>query len=136
MSCGGAPGETCGGPDRLSLYGTSSTLPTVTANPLPNNAVVTTFQELGCFVETTTGRALSGRSTTSSSSMTVEGCGDFCRMSGFLFFGVEYSSQCYCDNSNGSPGLASSPTACSDACAGNANQVCGGSGVLNVYEWS
>jgi hypothetical protein len=60
---------------------------------------------------------------------TVEMCAAFC--DGYAYFGVEYSSECYCSNE-----LADEPAAeadCSMLCAGSTSQWCGGPHRLNLY---
>ncbi|KAK0647060.1 WSC domain-containing protein [Cercophora newfieldiana] len=131
-TCPGDPATTCGGGNRLSLYGSSATPPTVTYNSYPPPAV-TTYTPVDCYVEPPSGRALPGAST-SSNSMTVEACASFCLNSGFKTFGLEYERECWCDNVNGGT-VATSPAECNMACNGDAGQVCGGSERLSVWEW-
>jgi len=52
-----------------------------------------------------------------SPNMTVDLCQAFCLDNGTLYFGVQYSTQCYCGNTYGTYGLAS-PASCDRACAG------------------
>ena len=48
-----------------------------------------------------------------------------------MYSGTQHSDQCYCDNSYGTYGSASN---CNEKCAGNDDQICGGSWALSVYD--
>ncbi|KAK3681016.1 WSC domain-containing protein [Podospora appendiculata] len=132
MVCAGDAGEVCGGPNRLSLYGTSATPPTIT--PVPH-AAVTAASFLGCYVELTGGRVLSGRSAFSATGMTNDACGSYCLNSGFLFYGTEYSAECYCGTGVGSAN-STDVSECLMDCSGDATQKCGGPSRLSIYEWA
>ncbi len=135
MVCPGGPGPTdiCGGPNRLSLYGSSPTPPTYT--PYPPPAVVTTQVDQGCWTEISPVRALSGASAFSSTLMTVTDCGNYCLNEGYLWFGVEYSSECYCGSALDLASVNVVNTDCYMPCSGAPGQVCGGPNRLSVYEW-
>jgi hypothetical protein len=85
---------------------------------------------IGCFVDSDS-RDLSGPST-SSDSMTVEACSSFCTSNGYAYFGVQYTSQCFCGQSYGAYGQASASD-CNMACNGNGNETCGGTWRNSVY---
>lgn len=63
--------------------------------------------------------------------MTVEKCASFC--SGYMFFGVEYGHECYCDNTQASSSVPAPDTECSEPCAGNSTETCGAPNRINVY---
>lgn len=135
MVCPGDPTGVCGGPNRLSLYGSSTTPPTVTANPHPP-LVSNTIQAAGCWTETAPGtRALSGASAYSGTEMTVQGCADYCLNEGFVWFGLEYSSECYCGAALSEESTAAEETDCAMPCSGDATEVCGGPNRVSVYQW-
>lgn len=87
MDCPGNSSQTCGGPNRLSLF--SNGRPIVQSAP-GTPETVGDFYYVSCYTEASSGRALSGKST-SSPSMTLEYCANFC--TGFRYFGTEYSSE-------------------------------------------
>jgi hypothetical protein len=64
--------------------------------------------------------------------MTVEYCAVEC--SAYAYFRVELAQECYCGNSFATgAAMASDPTTCNMACAGNAKETCGGANRFNVY---
>ncbi|KAJ9651574.1 hypothetical protein H2198_009160 [Neophaeococcomyces mojaviensis] len=89
----------------------------------------------GCGTDNYYSRALTGAST-SQASMTNEYCVQFCSSKGFSIAGTEYSKECYCGNSI--PASAQPVTGivgnCNMNCAGNADEYCGGSGLLTLYQ--
>lgn len=134
MPCPGDATAVCGGPNRLSLYGTSETAPAFI--PFPHDPPVTMTQSEGCWNEITVGeRALAGASGFSATDMTIEGCGGYCRDSGFTWFGLEYMAECYCGSALNVNSTLALETDCAMPCSGNAAQVCGGSNRLSVYQW-
>jgi hypothetical protein len=56
--------------------------------------------------------------------MTVESCIAFCAPD-YIYAGVEYASQCYCDNEIENGATNATLSDCNMACAGNANETCG-----------
>lgn len=155
MACSGNAGELCGGSFRLNFYkkgassatsgtvtstattGTASTgaSQTSTATSTGPAAVQTagSFSYQGCYSEGTSGRAL-GATYTTSGTMTVELCAAFCK--GYTYMGVEYSSECYCDNTIGAGGAPVTDGGCSMTCSGAPSEFCGGPNRLNFYKSS
>jgi len=66
--------------------------------------------------------------------MTYESCATFC--SGYNYFGLAYSHECYCGNSIINGGSLVQETDCSMPCSGDAGAVCGGPNRLNVFKSS
>jgi len=117
MRCNGNSSEYCGAGNRLNVY-TRGQLPSATSStvvatatssvsgtgPQPTGPsqppVVDDFEWYGCRTEGTGTRALSG-ATFASDNMTLESCQEFC--SAFVYFGVEYGSECYCVRTPPSP---------------------------------
>ena len=62
--------------------------------------------------------------------MTVEMCATYCSKN-YLFFGVEYSGECYCGNSLQSGSVLRPPTECNMVCDGASLEFCGGGDRLN-----
>ncbi|KAK6394058.1 hypothetical protein LTR65_001904 [Meristemomyces frigidus] len=90
----------------------------------------------GCANDSVSERTFSGASA-SSDDMTIETCINYCKGKGYSLAGLEYASQCYCDNDYSSSGSAPQPNILGDCwqpCAGNADEICGGSAALSVYK--
>jgi hypothetical protein len=132
MMCPGDPTSVCGGPNRLSLYGTSTTPPTYTPESHP---AVSTTTYAGCWTETSPVRALSGASAYSGTLMTIEACGDYCLNEGFTWFGLEYTAECYCGSGLSEESVSAEDTDCAMPCSGASGEVCGGPNRISVYQW-
>ncbi|KAJ6500801.1 WSC domain-containing protein [Mycena sanguinolenta] len=99
------------------------------SNPtaLPGN-----WSLVGCFTDVSTARTLAATST-AAANMTVQDCISFCVAGGFIFSGVEFGDECYCDSTIQIPGARAPLTDCSQPCAGNASELCGASGRLTIF---
>lgn len=127
--CTGNASESCGGGSRLSLYYSSQPV-----GPQPNPGV-NGFSHIGCYSEGTTGRALTYVvNSIPSQNMTVKGCTNACHAAGYILAGVEYSGECYCDNTLKN-GAVAATSGCDMLCNGNQTEICGGAGHLNVYDY-
>ena len=51
-----------------------------------------------------------------------------------LFYGVEYSNECFCGNEFPSDDLLISMSECDMDCAGDSSQKCGGDWAINIRE--
>lgn len=111
----------------ISLTTTSSTATSSTAAPSS-----TAFSSMGCYVDTTNPRALSGAVYYDSAKMTIEECSTSC--SRFQYFGVEYGYECYCGNTIDTSSVPATTSDCSFACPGNAQEKCGAGNRLNLYK--
>ena len=69
----------------------------------------------------------------SSHKMTVEMCLTTCRDKGFRFSGLEWQIECYCGNEPVQGFEWTWLNKCNERCAGNSNQICGGSHAMSVY---
>lgn len=132
MVCNGAPSEFCGGANRLNLYH----LPT----PPPAG-----WTSLGCYSDSPSSRVLGVATSVPGdyNNMTIEGCLGACNAAGYKFAGVEYSRECYCDSAiqNGgalapAPNHAAGDYGCSMFCTGDSEEICGGSGRINAYQYT
>ncbi|CAK7234763.1 hypothetical protein SBRCBS47491_009059 [Sporothrix bragantina] len=161
MTCNGNKTELCGGSLLLDLYQFNATaavssakvLSTATSSSAESSAstIITTTSQTssttttaahttkptvgnwvyqGCYTEATSGRALAALSQTNNE-MTYEECASYC--SAYAFFGVEYGDQCYCGNYLTAGSNKTAESDCSTYCAGDASELCGSGGRLNVY---
>ncbi|XP_033645128.1 uncharacterized protein LOC117304668 isoform X2 [Asterias rubens] len=102
-----------------------------------SNAQTTGPGYLGCFEDGTwRGRDLSGDSTTSNS-LSVEWCFNYCGSRSYKYAGVESETECYCGNNEdyGRRGTAKE-SECRNICPGNSNQYCGGHWRISIYKIS
>lgn len=88
----------------------------------------TQYRDIGCYQDSTNARILNA-SSTSTHSMTIRGCAEYC--GNYTYFGTEYATQCFCGND--SPhSFHAEDRFCNSSCAGNASEYCGGSYYLSV----
>ncbi|KAH7319166.1 hypothetical protein BKA65DRAFT_609130 [Rhexocercosporidium sp. MPI-PUGE-AT-0058] len=94
VACSGNATEPCGGANRLNLFWNGQTGPTT--NPGPG-----LWEFSGCYTEGIAGRALDHGVAVvgGSNNMSVSNCVTACQGAGYNLAGVEYSGECYCDNS-------------------------------------
>lgn len=90
---------------------------------------------VGCGTDNIGDRAFRGKST-SSPTMTVQSCIDYCSKAGFSYAGLEYSAECFCANQL-DPRYAPRVGfmgACGMQCSGDNSQVCGGWAAMSIYK--
>ncbi|KAL0938080.1 copper radical oxidase [Colletotrichum truncatum] len=129
-TCTGNKNQVCGGYDRLSVFQTTVTSTAPSVNPGP-----TGWTSLGCYNDNIPGRVLAYRYGVvgGDGAMSVQLCANACKAAGFAYAGVEYSSECYCDN-NILSGAQSGQSGCNMLCSGNSTEYCGGSNRISVYQ--
>ncbi|OBT82398.1 hypothetical protein VE02_09582 [Pseudogymnoascus sp. 03VT05] len=120
MPCSGDSTQTCGGPDRLTMYKLASWVP------------------FGCYTDSTTTRSLANALYNDSTrwSMTTELCQATCGKAGYSLAGIEYGGQCYCDNQVRNAGRLEIDhvSLCNMPCSGDSTQICGGPDRLTMYK--
>ena len=79
--------NTCGGPNRLSLWNNTAVKTTGAVQSVGN------YVHQGCYTDNVGGRTLSSASYSDSNNMTVEACVAFCSSKSFKFAGVEYAQE-------------------------------------------
>ncbi|KDQ34140.1 hypothetical protein PLEOSDRAFT_1031730, partial [Pleurotus ostreatus PC15] len=65
--------------------------------------------------------------------LTIESCIAICDNAGFIFAGVEFGQECYCDSVIQDPGVETDISECNFACSGNPAEVCGSGGHMNIF---
>ena len=68
-----------------------------------------------------------------SDEMTIEMCLSICREKNYKYAGLQWQCECHCGNE---PEIEFEPAwfgKCSDRCAGDSSQICGGSEAMNVW---
>ncbi|KAH7925711.1 copper radical oxidase-like protein [Leucogyrophana mollusca] len=146
MTCAGNSSEYCGGPNRLTVYNYTSTLPTtpppgggggggngggkLAVSPV-TSGLPGTWSYGACFVDNANGRALGNEY--DNSSTTVESCIAYCTSGNYTLAAIEYSTQCFCGNYVINGAAEAPESDCNMACGGNAAEACGGPNRLSVY---
>ncbi|KAJ3716745.1 WSC domain-containing protein [Lentinula guzmanii] len=88
---------------------------------------------VGCYTDISTARTLSAATIPASDNMTLETCVAFCSSVDFIFAGVEFAQECYCDSTIQIPGVPSDLADCDLSCSGNSSELCGGSDNILIY---
>ena len=65
--------------------------------------------------------------------MTIELCLSTCREKGFSYSGLQWQIECYCGNGPREKFKWAWFDKCDDKCAGNSDQICGGSNAMSIY---
>lgn len=107
------------------------------AKALPNfcpHANFTPNLELGCYKDEKSYRLLSGYYVNYKASNSPKKCIRTCLQSGFLYAGVQYSSECFCGSSEPLASAKLPDSSCNMKCPGDSKDVCGGYFTMNVFE--
>lgn len=126
MLCAGNRNETCGGPNRLSVFNSTVYQPRL---HVPS---VGSYKYQGCWSEGASARALAATSFTNTTGMTAEMCISQCSSAGYSYAGMEYAQECHCGNALAA-GATAPLTDCSMACVGNKFEFCGAGNRLDLY---
>ena len=127
---------------------TSTSLATTTTSIVPTSTVLTNtpsdlpanYTYLGCYSDISTARTLAKTYLVPGghSNLTIENCLSTCLANNYRFAGVEYGTQCWCDNyiqPYSYSGLCIDPAFCKMPCSGNRGEICGGSNAINIYSY-
>ncbi|KAJ7592059.1 WSC domain-containing protein [Mycena floridula] len=87
----------------------------------------------GCFTDISTSRTLAATTFTDPANLTIESCIAFCSSSDYLYSGVEFGQECYCDSAIQVPGVQAPSTECNMPCKGNSSEVCGAGNRLSIF---
>ncbi|KAJ4337389.1 hypothetical protein N0V87_004712 [Didymella glomerata] len=143
MACNGNTTEICGGPNRLSLFryykgneppvsSTTRVSSSSTAAPVPTG-LPAGWSYKGCYVDGPGYRVMQNQQS-DDQQMTIASCSSKCASLGYTVSGMEYHTQCFCDNQlRMSAPLADNDNECNTPCGGNSAQMCGGGDRLTVY---
>lgn len=110
---------------------TTPSTPAPTGGPFVNPGVGG-YSSIGCYTESTTGRALPNGKTITSK--TVGLCVAACSASNYVYAGLEYGGECWCGNSFTAGSVPTAITDCNMVCGGNSTEYCGAGSRLNVYQ--
>ncbi|KAK7452115.1 hypothetical protein VKT23_012220 [Stygiomarasmius scandens] len=138
MACAGNSGEPCGGPNRLSVYSSLSSIPSLPVPVVQNTSLPGNWQYAGCFTDVVNEvRVLPWQIIDTNNS--AVSCMNQCAAFGYPVSGTEFGQECYCGDpedltSNGSTQRPDSE--CSAQCPGDPIHLCGGGQRLTTYKWN
>ncbi|KAJ3287500.1 hypothetical protein HDU76_007817 [Blyttiomyces sp. JEL0837] len=141
--CGGDATEKCGGGNRLSVYSSIAPANIVVwpAPTLKTTGLPTGWSYTGCYMDNLPDANGNQQRTLewqliAQGVMTVELCINHCARFGYKRAGLEYGSECYCDDElkNGGTLATNGDADCKAVpCDGNPGEYCGAGGRLEVY---
>jgi hypothetical protein len=147
MACNGNAAEMCGGSNRMNFFAaagvTVTTATTSTGSSTATSASSTTaasgptslpngWASQGCWVDNAHGRIMANQQT-DSNTLTIESCVAICSGLNYTVAGMEYSTQCFCDNHLINAATQAAIGDCAMTCSGNTNEKCGGPDRMTVY---
>ncbi|XP_075237841.1 uncharacterized protein LOC142334050 isoform X2 [Lycorma delicatula] len=122
--CSGDTSKKCGGDWRLSVYSTSFT---------GEKSAIENY--VGCYIDGGfNNRLMNGYKENFDSTNSPNVCIKLCNSKGFAYAGMQYESECFCDNLLPSFKLRAEESDCNKLCPGNRNEKCGGDWRLSVYK--
>ena len=65
--------------------------------------------------------------------LTIESCTQLCAGLGYSVAGLEYSVQCFCDDSIVDGGTLTANADCAMTCGGSSTEICGGPNLMSIY---
>ncbi|CAO1604760.1 hypothetical protein XANCAGTX0491_008300 [Xanthoria calcicola] len=105
-----------------------------TSSSGPSSTHTDSWKPLGCYKDGPLGKTISPYTNRYATDlMTIEICLDYCQSKGTSYAGIEYRRECYCGNALASD-ATSNAGGCTLSCKGDANEICGGSLHMNVYQ--
>lgn len=130
IPCSGNSSISCGGSGTLYIYQQLPPPP-----PLPYGLFSNiSYTSDGCLAEPTEGSRALNAFVLADPGMTPAFCAEVCGLSNYLYFGVEYGNECWCDNLIPPTAVFTDPSECNFPCAGDSSQMCGGTLALNLWK--
>ncbi|KAN0063950.1 hypothetical protein ACQY0O_003556 [Thecaphora frezii] len=133
MPCAGDQKQMCGGPNRLSLYSDVADLTKLVVSQPDTIYSAGVWNSLGCYTDDAS-RALRDKAPQLGSSNTIEACAAACQ--GYTYFGVEYSTECYCGNNLMNSPKPAPKAECNFLCGGNSLEYCGAGFRMGLYRFN
>ncbi|KAK7047617.1 hypothetical protein VNI00_006385 [Paramarasmius palmivorus] len=136
MGCSGNASEGCGGPNRLSVYATSSKIITLPAPEAQSTNLSGKWSYDGCYTDNPT-RVLPWKIVWGNNN-TVSSCLKRCAAFGYTAAGLEFGEECHCGDSSdiaSRDGQKVPESECSIVCSGDPTHFCGGGLRLQMYTW-
>lgn len=91
-------------------------------------------RSLGCFKDSKKNRLLSKLYSNFKETNSPKKCIQTCLQSGFLFAGLQYSTECFCGNSEPLIDSKLPDSSCNMKCPSDQKSICGGYFTMNIYE--
>ncbi|KAG5972817.1 hypothetical protein E4U55_000733 [Claviceps digitariae] len=135
--CGGN-GDVGNGGTYMSLFADTlkwdgnTTRPPPPAGPVVNPGV-SGYTSIGCYTESTSGRALPNGVGTDKK--TVKNCVEACKARKYVYAGLEYGGECWCGNAWTAGAVPAPASDCKMTCNDNSTEYCGGPSRLNAYRY-
>jgi protein xylosyltransferase len=110
---------------------------TLYPSKLPNSCPSGNYianRSIGCFKDSKKNRLLSKLYSNFKESNSAKKCIQTCLQSGFLFAGVQYSTECFCGNTEPDIKHKLPDSSCNMKCPADQKSICGGYFTMNVYE--
>jgi protein xylosyltransferase len=107
--------------------------PAKLANTCPSGNYIAN-RSIGCFKDEKKNRLLSNYYSNFKETNSPKKCIQICLQSGFLFAGVQYSSECFCGNEEPAIKLKLPDSSCNMKCPAEPKSACGGYYTMNIYE--
>jgi hypothetical protein len=133
MACTGSSSTICGGPNRLSVYHSTSASKISTDPGIAGNGTVGNYTYQYCAVDTAAPRLLAFQD--ASDDMSTEMCLGIAEMNGFVYAGLEYGRECYGGNMLMGTGvnMKAGEADCGMTCLGARGELCGGSRRVGLW---
>lgn len=145
ISTGVATSTTSAQTSETETVVTNSPSPTTTTTTLPDittpsstmttgsvQALPTGWDYAGCYVDNLDGRIMANQQP-DSTSLTPNYCAAICADLGYVVAGMEFATQCFCDNFVRNEAPLTDDADCSMGCSGNPDEKCGGPDRMSVY---
>ncbi|TFK31513.1 WSC domain-containing protein [Crucibulum laeve] len=140
MACTGDSSSICGAGDRLSVYSTpllaTTTTTTVAHGPTPTISFPPGWNFQGCFVDPVNPTRALQHQVTVPGGNTPTGCVNACVAAGWTVAGVEFGSECWCDDYMPYDFMTSGSFTNSDCnmpCSGDTTKACGAGNRIQLY---
>ncbi|KAK2464992.1 hypothetical protein APHAL10511_003068 [Amanita phalloides] len=135
MPCAGNSAEACGGPNRLSVYSSTTSLVALPVPVTQKTGLPGKWKYAGCLEEPSGAHALPYQLIYATNNSAVA-CANQCAAFGYPVSGVEYGEECYCGDEINIKGLTFAPESqCNMACPGDPSHYCGAGNRLTLYTW-
>ncbi|CAE7192970.1 hypothetical protein P3342_009322 [Pyrenophora teres f. teres] len=135
--CAGDQSQTCGGPNRMSIWSSQEPLKVIQApKPVAN---VDGWEYQGCITDNVNGQSVFPWKIVNQTGNSPQWCLSKCQAFGYMAGGMEYGEECYCGDLDGieKTGSKVAPESdCNTACSGDPEALCGQGNRLSWYKWT